>query len=273
MAHVDHIVSTKHVLQATERLGLDELGLDRVEQTIVRFLARIGRPIGAETLASRLGLDLQIFRDVHEPWLERAGLVERTERGRIATAEARALYGPGSAADAARRRPASAGPGARAPRRPPHPDPAGAVPALMGERPGPCARRGPGRRAIRPAARCSQQSGVPRAGRRRAPAGTAVAWPALPLRSLRAAARRPAWLPSAAGTGHGEALPRVAGRDRTPSRRRSSSFDDLPGRTRKAGAGRPRSGRPGGSSGRLCGGVAAADAWGAVERLATLFIK
>ena len=113
VAHVGHVVSTDHVLQAAERLGLDELGLDRVEQTIVRFLARIGRPIGAEALASRLGVDLQTFRDVHEPWLERAGLVERTERGRIATAEARALYGPGSAADAVRRRPASAGPGAR----------------------------------------------------------------------------------------------------------------------------------------------------------------
>jgi hypothetical protein len=42
--------------------------------------------------ASRLALELQTLRDVHEPWLERAGLVERTVHGRVATERAREWY-------------------------------------------------------------------------------------------------------------------------------------------------------------------------------------
>jgi len=38
-------------------------------------------------------VDLETWRDVHEPWLERSGLLERTETGRAATAKAIALYG------------------------------------------------------------------------------------------------------------------------------------------------------------------------------------
>ena len=52
--------------------------------------------MGLEAIASRLALDLETLRDVHEPWLERLGLVERTERGRVATEAARAWYGAGS---------------------------------------------------------------------------------------------------------------------------------------------------------------------------------
>ncbi len=92
-------LSASHVVDAAGRLGIDEWGLDPAEQSVVRFLARSGRAVGVEALASRLGLDLESLRDVHEPWLERAGLLERTERGRVATAKARAIYG-----DAARAR-------------------------------------------------------------------------------------------------------------------------------------------------------------------------
>ena len=50
-------------------------------------------------LAARLGVDRESFEDVHEPWLERTGLIERTERGRVATEKARALYGEGVEGD------------------------------------------------------------------------------------------------------------------------------------------------------------------------------
>ena len=64
----------------------------------VGLLLAHGRPIGREALAARLGVDLETYREVHEPWLERTGLVERTEWGRAATAKARALYGAGAEA-------------------------------------------------------------------------------------------------------------------------------------------------------------------------------
>jgi Holliday junction resolvasome RuvABC ATP-dependent DNA helicase subunit len=40
-----------------------------------------------------VGLDAETYLNVHEPWLERLGLIERTPEGRIATEKARELYG------------------------------------------------------------------------------------------------------------------------------------------------------------------------------------
>jgi hypothetical protein len=87
------IVGAAHVRQAARRAGIDKHGLSREERKIVRLLFRRGKPTGLEAIASRLGLDLETLRDVHEPWLERAGLVERTAHGRIATERAWAWYG------------------------------------------------------------------------------------------------------------------------------------------------------------------------------------
>jgi Holliday junction resolvasome RuvABC ATP-dependent DNA helicase subunit len=79
--------------EAAERAGIDRFGLDEVERRAVKLLLRLGRPLGEESLATRLGIDRATFHDVHESWLERRGLIERTERRRVATEEARALYG------------------------------------------------------------------------------------------------------------------------------------------------------------------------------------
>ena len=51
--------------------------------------------MGQEAIASRLGIELETYRHVDEPWLERMGLIERTERGRVATRLAQLWYGPG----------------------------------------------------------------------------------------------------------------------------------------------------------------------------------
>jgi len=74
-------------------MGIDERGLDRVERAALELLLDRRRPLGRESLAARLGVDLETWRDVHEPWLERSGLLERTEAGRVATRKARGLYG------------------------------------------------------------------------------------------------------------------------------------------------------------------------------------
>jgi len=92
---VGQIIQFSHVVHGAQRLGIDARGLSPEERAVVRLLIDRGRPVGLEAIASRLGLDLETLRDVHEPWLERAGLVERTERGRVATPKARAWYGSG----------------------------------------------------------------------------------------------------------------------------------------------------------------------------------
>jgi Holliday junction DNA helicase RuvB len=87
------VVKYDHVVVFTTRLGIDALGLHREDQQILGLLLEEGKPLGQEALAARLGLDLETLRDVHEPWLERLGLVERTRLGRVATEKARELYG------------------------------------------------------------------------------------------------------------------------------------------------------------------------------------
>ncbi len=87
--------------RASQLLGLDEIGLNRKEREAVKLLVAAGRPIGRDSLAARLGVDPETWREVHEPWLERAGLIERTETGRAATAKAIALYGERAASESA----------------------------------------------------------------------------------------------------------------------------------------------------------------------------
>ena len=74
-----------------------------MEQEAVKFLLRRGKPTRIEKLASQLGVDLETLRDVHEPWLERSGLVERTKDGRVANEKAMEVYGALAGAEARRR--------------------------------------------------------------------------------------------------------------------------------------------------------------------------
>ena len=86
------MVQRSHVVKAAEHLEIDERGLGREERAVLALLLERGRPVGLEAIASSLGLGLETLRDVHEPWLERSGLTERTARGRVATEKARWWY-------------------------------------------------------------------------------------------------------------------------------------------------------------------------------------
>ena len=70
--------------------GVDELGLDKVDRAILDALAvtHAGRPLGLSTLAITVGEQTETVEDVYEPFLIQRGLLQRTPRGRIATAAA-----------------------------------------------------------------------------------------------------------------------------------------------------------------------------------------
>ena len=75
---------------ALERLNVDEFGLDDMD---ARILATIiekfdGGPVGLATIAASLGEDAATLEEVYEPYLMQQGFLERTARGRIATANA-----------------------------------------------------------------------------------------------------------------------------------------------------------------------------------------
>lgn len=71
---------------ALDKLGIDSLGLERDDLTCLQYLVKASSPVGIEALAAALGMPRQTIEDVIEPYLLKLGLIERTPRGRLATA-------------------------------------------------------------------------------------------------------------------------------------------------------------------------------------------
>jgi Holliday junction DNA helicase RuvB len=75
--------------------GVDDLGLDKVDRSILEALCRrfAGGPVGLSTLAISVSEPTETVEDVYEPFLIRQGLLMRTPRGRVATPAAWARLG------------------------------------------------------------------------------------------------------------------------------------------------------------------------------------
>lgn len=73
-----------------ERLGVDKLGLEEYDRQILRSVIEnyAGGPVGSETLAISIGEAQDTLEDYYEPYLIQCGLLQRTPRGRVATAKA-----------------------------------------------------------------------------------------------------------------------------------------------------------------------------------------
>jgi Holliday junction DNA helicase RuvB len=69
---------------------VDELGLDKVDRAVLHALCETfaGQPVGLGTLAIAVGEQPETVEDVYEPFLLQRGLLQRTPRGRVATAAA-----------------------------------------------------------------------------------------------------------------------------------------------------------------------------------------
>ena len=68
----------------TGRMGYDGSGLDRLQRACLEALARSRRPISLKRLARLLGTTARNLEENVEPELEARGLLEITERGRVA---------------------------------------------------------------------------------------------------------------------------------------------------------------------------------------------
>lgn len=75
---------------ALEALGIDEHGLDRTDLNLIQTIIEKfqGGPVGLNTLSAATGEDSGTIEDVYEPFLIQMGMLDRTPRGRIATARA-----------------------------------------------------------------------------------------------------------------------------------------------------------------------------------------
>jgi Holliday junction DNA helicase RuvB len=76
--------------EALDLFEIDRLGLDPTDRMLLTLIidSFSGGPVGIETLATALGEDTRTIEDLYEPFLMQAGLLNRTPRGRIASARA-----------------------------------------------------------------------------------------------------------------------------------------------------------------------------------------
>ncbi len=81
--------------EALARLNVDEFGLDDMDARIlVTIIEKFGGgPVGLGTVAVAVGEDADTLQDVYEPFLIQQGFLERTPRGRVATALAYKRFG------------------------------------------------------------------------------------------------------------------------------------------------------------------------------------
>src|SRR5436305_772567 len=76
--------------EALAMLGVDESGLDEVDRNLmVALLDKYGGgPVGLGTLAASLSEEEDAIEEMYEPYLMQLGMIDRTPRGRVATARA-----------------------------------------------------------------------------------------------------------------------------------------------------------------------------------------
>jgi Holliday junction DNA helicase RuvB len=91
----DGRITARVAADALGRLNVDEFGLDdmdaRILSTIIEKFG--GGPVGLGTVAVAVGEDAGTLQDVYEPYLIQQGFLERTPRGRCATALAYQRFG------------------------------------------------------------------------------------------------------------------------------------------------------------------------------------
>ncbi len=76
--------------QALARLEVDEHGFDEVDRKILSTIIEKfgGGPVGIGSIAASIGEDRGTLEDLYEPYLIQAGFLQRTPRGRVASASA-----------------------------------------------------------------------------------------------------------------------------------------------------------------------------------------
>jgi Holliday junction DNA helicase RuvB len=80
---------------ALKLLEVDDHGFDEVDRRLLRTIIDKfnGGPVGVNTLAAAISEDKDAIEDIYEPFLMQIGFLDRTPRGRVATARAYEYFG------------------------------------------------------------------------------------------------------------------------------------------------------------------------------------
>ena len=88
-------ITTEVAQDALKMLGVDEHGLDEVDRNLLLTIIQkySGGPVGLNTIAASLSEEEDAIEEIYEPYLMQLGLLDRTQRGRVATALAYKHFG------------------------------------------------------------------------------------------------------------------------------------------------------------------------------------
>lgn len=86
----DGIITPQVADAALALMNIDHLGLDDIDRRVLGAIIEKfgGGPVGLETIAAAISEESDTIMDVYEPYLLQLGFLERTPRGRVATANA-----------------------------------------------------------------------------------------------------------------------------------------------------------------------------------------
>jgi len=88
-------INRKVAADALQLLEVDQFGLDDMDSRILKAIIEKfeGGPVGVGTIAAAVGEDVGTLEEVYEPFLVQNGFLQRTPRGRVATAQAYRHFG------------------------------------------------------------------------------------------------------------------------------------------------------------------------------------
>ncbi len=88
-------INSAVAIQALDMLNVDSEGFDYMDRKLLLAVIDkfMGGPVGLDNLAAAIGEERETIEDVLEPYLIQQGFIQRTPRGRIATAHAYQHFG------------------------------------------------------------------------------------------------------------------------------------------------------------------------------------
>ncbi len=91
----DGRITSEVALDALKLLEVDERGFDEIDRRMLRTIIEKfgGGPVGLNALAAATSEDKDAIEDIYEPFLMQIGFLDRTPRGRVATARAYEYFG------------------------------------------------------------------------------------------------------------------------------------------------------------------------------------
>jgi Holliday junction DNA helicase RuvB len=91
----DGTITADVALRALKLLEVDEYGFDEVDRKLLRTIIEKfgGGPVGVNSIAAAISEEKDAIEDIYEPFLIQIGFLDRTPRGRVATARAYGYLG------------------------------------------------------------------------------------------------------------------------------------------------------------------------------------